>query len=92
MAREKTKLNLRATSFVTQIFISLFIGFMALFILGPLVWLAARAFVTGWTFPRLLPDGLTLEWWRVIIGDQSLKDAIKNSLIISPIVVILALS
>ena len=90
MAREKTKLNLRATSFVTQIFISLFIGFMALFILGPLFWLAARAFVTGWTFPRLLPDGLTLEWWRVIIGDQSLKDAIKNSLIISPIVVILA--
>jgi putative spermidine/putrescine transport system permease protein len=63
---------------------------MALFILGPLFWLAARAFVTGWTFPRLLPDGLTLEWWRVIIGDQSLKDAIKNSLIISPIVVILA--
>ncbi len=90
MAREKTKLNLRATSFVTQIFISLFIGFMALFILGPLFRLAARAFVTGWTFPRLLPDGLTLEWWRVIIGDQSLKDAIKNSLIISPIVVILA--
>ncbi len=90
MTREKTKLNLRATSFVTQIFISLFIGFMALFILGPLFWLAARAFVTGWTFPRLLPDGLTLEWWRVIIGDQSLKDAIKNSLIISPIVVILA--
>ena len=90
MTREKTKLNLRATNFVTQFFISLFIGFMALFILGPLFWLAARAFVTGWTFPRLLPDGLTLEWWRVIIGDESLKNAIKNSLIISPIVVILA--
>lgn len=90
MTREKTKLNLRATSFVTQIFISLFIGFMALFILGPLFWLAARAFVTGWTYPKLLPDGLTLEWWRVIIGDESLKNAIKNSLIISPIVVILA--
>ena len=90
MTREKTKLNLRATNFVTQFFISLFIGFMALFILGPLFWLAACAFVTGWTFPRLLPDGLTLEWWRVIIGDESLKNAIKNSLIISPIVVILA--
>jgi putative spermidine/putrescine transport system permease protein len=90
MAREKTKLNLQTTSFVTQFFISAFIGFMALFILGPLFWLAARAFVTGWTFPNLLPDGLTLEWWRVIVGDESLKNAIRNSLIISPIVVLLA--
>ena len=90
MAREKTKLNLQTTNFVTQFFISAFIGFMALFILGPLFWLAARAFVTGWTFPNLLPDGLTLEWWRVIVGDESLKNAIRNSLIISPIVVLLA--
>ena len=63
---------------------------MATFILGPLFWLAARAFVTSWTFPNLLPDGLTLEWWRVITGDESLKKAIRNSLIISPIVVLAA--
>lgn len=90
MAREKTKLNLKTNGFFTQLLISLFIGFMALFILGPLFWLAARAFVTNWTYPNLLPDGFTLKWWNVIVGDESLKNAIKNSLIISPIVVVLA--
>ena len=73
MARESTKLNLQASSLITRIFILLFIVFMAVFILGPLFWLAARAFVTSWTFPNLFPDGLTLEWWRVITGDESLK-------------------
>ena len=90
MACESNKLNLQASSLITRSFILLFIIFMAIFILGPLFWLAARAFVTSWTFPNLLPDGLTLEWWRVITGDESLKKAIRNSLIISPIVVLAA--
>ena len=90
MAREVNKLNLQASSLITRFFILLFIVFMAVFILGPLFWLAARAFVTSWTFPNLLPDGLTLQWWRVITGDESLKKAIRNSLIISPIVVLAA--
>ena len=90
MARESTKLNLQASSLITRVFILIFIIFMATFILGPLFWLAARAFVTSWTFPNLLPDGLTLEWWRVITGDESLKKDIRNSLIISPIVVLAA--
>ena len=63
---------------------------MGLFILGPLFWLAIRAFVTEWTFPNLLPDGLTMRWWRVIADDGSLLEAIKNSLIISPIVVLIS--
>lgn len=90
MLRGNTKLNLQANSLITKALISLFILFMAVFILGPLFWLAARAFVTSWTYPNLLPDGLTLQWWRVITGDESLKKAIRNSLIISPIVVLVA--
>lgn len=90
MSRTPTKLNLRSKSIVSKIFINLFIVFMAIFILGPLLWLAARAFVTSWTFPNLLPDGLTLKWWKTVVGDTSLLNAIKNSLIISPIVVILS--
>lgn len=91
MTRTKTKLNLRSSkSIVSKIFINLFIVFMAIFILGPLLWLASRAFVTSWTFPNLLPDGLTLKWWHTVVGDKSLLNAIKNSLIISPIVVILS--
>jgi putative spermidine/putrescine transport system permease protein len=67
-----------------------FIGFMALFILGPLFWLAVRAFITEWTFPNLRPEGFTLRWWKVIADDGSLLEAIKNSLIISPIVVLIS--
>ncbi len=87
MAREKTKLNVTPGSWVVRLFVSAFIVFMAVFILGPLFWLAVRAFATSWTFPNLLPDGLTFRWWNTILGDKSLVDAIRNSLIISPIVV-----
>jgi len=73
--------------FVVQGLIYLFIAFMAVFILGPLIWLAARAFVTSWTFPNLTPDGFTLKWWHAVVGDQELIKAMKNSLLISPIVV-----
>jgi putative spermidine/putrescine transport system permease protein len=90
MNRSGTKLNLKADSWLIRIFLTLFIGFMGLFILGPLFWLAIRAFVTGWTFPNLLPDGLTFKWWKVVADDGSLLEAIKNSLIISPIVVIIS--
>jgi len=87
MSQTKAKLNLQADSWLIRIFLSAFIIFMAIFILGPLIWLAIRAFVTGWTFPNLFPDGFTLRWWKVIAGDESLLKAIRASLIISPIVV-----
>jgi putative spermidine/putrescine transport system permease protein len=90
MRRTENKLNIQTNSWFIRIFLSAFIGFMALFILGPLFWLAIRAFVTEWTFPNLLPEGLTLRWWKVIAEDSSLLEAIKNSLIISPIVVLIS--
>lgn len=90
MSRTENKLNIQTNSWLIRIFLAAFIGFMALFILGPLFWLAIRAFVTEWTFPNLLPDGLTMRWWRVIADDGSLLEAIKNSLIISPIVVLIS--
>ncbi len=90
MSHSANKLNIQTNSWLVRIFLSAFIGFMGLFILGPLFWLAIRAFVTEWTFPNLLPDGLTMRWWRVIADDGSLLEAIKNSLIISPIVVLIS--
>jgi putative spermidine/putrescine transport system permease protein len=90
MAHTENKLNIQTSSWLIRFFLSGFIGFMALFILGPLFWLAIRAFVTEWTFPNLLPEGLTLRWWKVIADDGSLLEAIKNSLIISPIVVLIS--
>ncbi|MBO0813485.1 MAG: ABC transporter permease subunit, partial [Microlunatus sp.] len=70
-----------------RVLLALFIAFLVVFIFGPLLWLAAWAFVTDWTFPHLLPDGLTLRWWKVVFTDPLLGGAIMNSLILSPIVV-----
>lgn len=75
---------------LVNIFISSFIAFMALFILGPLIWLAVHAFATSWTYPNLLPDGFTFTWWKTIAGDQELVKSVKNSLLISPIVVLIS--
>ncbi|MDR2996842.1 MAG: ABC transporter permease subunit [Microbacterium sp.] len=66
----------------------LFAVFMILFILGPLLWLAVRAFATNWTYPNLLPDGWTLKWWGTVFSDQALGTAVQNSLVITPIVVV----
>jgi putative spermidine/putrescine transport system permease protein len=90
MRLQKNKINTRANSAMINIFLGLFIAFMGLFILGPLIWLAIHAFATEWVYPNLLPEGLTLKWWNTIVGDQELVESIKNSLLISPIVVLLS--
>lgn len=68
--------------------VALFAVFMMLFILGPLLWLAVRAFATNWTYPNLAPDGWTLKWWGTVFGDAALGAAVQNSLVITPIVVL----
>lgn len=73
---------------LNRILLGLFVLFLIVFIFGPLLWLASWAFVTTWTFPNLLPDGLTLRWWKVVFTDPLLGAAITNSLTLSPIVVI----
>jgi putative spermidine/putrescine transport system permease protein len=60
---------------------------LALFIVGPLLWLAIRAFATNWTFPHLYPDGWTLHWWTVVFDDPTLGTAIQNSLVLAPMTV-----
>lgn len=90
MAYKQNKINLNATSWLSRIFIILFVIAMGIFILGPLVWLAIHAFVSTWTFPNMTPDGWTMRWWKDVFADSALKEAIKNSLIISPIVVVIS--
>src|ERR1035437_1405091 len=71
-----------------RILLNFAVALMTLFILGPLVWLATHAFVTGWQYPHMYPSGYTLHWWSQVFLDSALKSAMRNSLIISPIVVI----
>lgn len=75
---------------VSKAFIAIFVIFMVLFILGPLVWLAVHAFATNWTYPNLLPDGLTLRWWEVVFSNRELGVAVQNSLFFAPITVLIS--
>ena len=58
---------------------TLFVLVMGLFILGPLAWLGIRAFATSWTYPNLLPDGWTLQWWQSVFADPNLKSSVVLS-------------
>lgn len=63
---------------------------VAVFILGPLLWLGAHAFATEWTYPNLLPEGLTLDWWRVVFEDSELFSSMQNSLFFAPVTVLVS--
>jgi len=63
---------------------------IAVFILGPLLWLAMHAFATTWTYPNLLPDGLTLRWWSVVFENAQLGEAVRNSLFFAPVTVLVS--
>lgn len=80
----------RWSTVMGKLFVVLFIVFMTLFILGPLLWLAVHAFAESWTYPNLLPDGWTLRWWGAVLEDAALGEAVRNSLLISPLVVLLS--
>src|SRR5699024_12766422 len=78
----------RVTAVLGRIVVTVFVLFMVVFILGPLLWLAIRAFASGWTYPNLLPDGWTLRWWRTVFEDAQLGAAVQNYLVVSPLAVV----
>lgn len=65
-----------------------FLLMLLVFILGPLVWLAAHAFSDpgDWPYPQLIPNRLTLSWWRTVLSDHSLLTSIQQSFTFAPIV------
>lgn len=63
---------------------------LLVFVLGPLLWLGMHAFADRWTYPNLLPDSWTLRWWQTVFGDQALGSSIQNSLLITPLVVLVS--
>lgn len=63
-----------------QVLTVVFIVALLTFIIGPLLWLAIRAFATTWTYPRLLPDGWTLQWFGRVFADPQLFSSIRLSL------------
>jgi putative spermidine/putrescine transport system permease protein len=71
-----------------KVLVIIFVIFMVVFILGPLLWLAVHAFAQSWTFPNPWPTGWTLRWWQTVFSDKALGVAVQNSLVISPLVVL----
>jgi putative spermidine/putrescine transport system permease protein len=80
--------RIRTGSLASKTLIGLFILFMVVFILGPLLWLAIHAFAGTWTYPNLLPDQWTLRYWGSVFTDQALGTAVQNSLVTAPLVVV----
>ncbi|WP_308466044.1 ABC transporter permease [Rathayibacter soli] len=78
----------RSGGVASSVLIAIFVAFMILFILGPLLWLAVHAFAGSWTYPSLAPRSWTLHWWSEVFSDPALGTAVLNSLIITPLVVI----
>jgi putative spermidine/putrescine transport system permease protein len=77
-------------SVVGRVGVSLFMLALALFILGPLVWLAARAFATEWVYPHLWPEGFTLRWWKVVVNDPMMNIALQNSVTFAVLTVLIS--
>jgi putative spermidine/putrescine transport system permease protein len=80
----------RGGAVTSKILIGVFVIFMVVFILGPLLWLAIHAFAGSWTYPNLLPSEWTLRYWGSVFNDQALGTAVQNSLFISPLVVLVS--
>lgn len=68
-----------AMTVVRRVLAGLAVAVIALYILGPLLWLAPHAFATSWRTPSLVPQGLTLDWWRRVVEDPHFVSAIGNS-------------
>ena len=66
--------------------LAVFLTVFALFVVGPLVWLALRAFSGTWQYPDLLPQTWTLKWWTQVLDSADLGSSIRLSFVFAPVV------
>jgi putative spermidine/putrescine transport system permease protein len=65
-----------------------FVLALLVFMVGPIVWLAVRAFSGLWQYPQFLPSDWTLQWWRTVFDDKTLGHSMRLSFEFAPIVTI----
>jgi len=80
----------RARAVGRRVLLGVVLVVLAAFILGPLVWLALRAFADTWNYPDLLPSQWTLRWWRTVFSDTSLGQSIRLSFTFAPVVTLVS--
>lgn len=66
------------------------VALLALFVLGPLMWLFVHAFAGTWRYPDLLPSGWTLRWWRAVADNPDLRTSMRLSLVFAPVTTVLS--
>lgn len=69
---------------------ALLLAVLALFVLGPLLWLFVHAFAGTWRYPDLLPSSWTLRWWRTVADNPDLRTSMRLSLVFAPVTTILS--
>lgn len=65
-----------------------FVLALLVFMVGPILWLALRAFSNVWPYPRFLPSDWTMKWWHSVFADKSLGHSIKLSFEFAPVVTV----
>jgi putative spermidine/putrescine transport system permease protein len=63
-----------------------FVVCLLVFMIGPIAWLALRAFSGLWQYPRLLPAHWTLAGWHQVFHDPNLSHSMKLSFEFAPVV------
>jgi putative spermidine/putrescine transport system permease protein len=64
---------------VRSVLFAAFLVLFALFVLGPIAWLAIHAFSGQWSFPDILPKQWTLKWWHTVFSDPTLLSSMRLS-------------
>jgi putative spermidine/putrescine transport system permease protein len=67
---------------------TIFVIALLVFMVGPILWLAIRAFSATWQYPQLLPSHWTLEWWRSVFHDKNLGRSMRLSFEFAPVVTV----
>jgi spermidine/putrescine transport system permease protein len=75
---------------VHRAMLAFYIFLFFLFLFGPLIVMGITAFNTP-AYPQVWPfEGFTLKWFAALLGDRTLMDGLRNSLLIGALVVCLA--
>jgi putative spermidine/putrescine transport system permease protein len=67
-----------------------FVACLLVFMVGPIVWLALRAFSGLWRYPQLLPSDWTLSGWRQVFHDPNLRHSMRLSFEFAPVVTVVS--
>jgi putative spermidine/putrescine transport system permease protein len=88
VARPARRPRPSARSVALRLVGGVFVVALLVFMVGPIVWLAIRAFSGTWRYPQLLPSEWTVQWWRSVFDDKNLANSIKLSFEFAPVVTI----